>query len=87
VDGASTRGDDAVRKPRPSYHAITTATAAMMGNARATPLKTGCSGRLTTRRAATVETAYTARSSRAARRIVKMVSRREVGRRAYPPQP
>jgi hypothetical protein len=56
----------------------------MIGNAKAAYLKTGCSGSLTTSRMAAVDTAYTTRNSRAARRTVKMVSRREVGRRAYP---
>ncbi len=84
VDGTSPRGDVAIRRPRPSYQFITTITAAMIGKARATYLKTGCAGSLTTRRTATIDTACTARNGRAARRTAKMISRHEIGRRAYP---
>jgi len=84
VDGDAVRGGDAIRRPHPSYHPVTTITAAMIGNARAAYLKTGCWGSLTTSRMAAVDTAYTTRNNRAARRNVKMVSRREVGRGVYP---
>ena len=84
VGGDSIGGDDATQRPRPSYQSVTTITAAMIGNARAAYLKTGCWGSLTTSRMAAVDTAYTTRNNRAARRNVKMVSRREVGRGVYP---
>src|SRR5215207_7345702 len=84
VDGDATGGDGASRRPHPSYQPVATITAAMIGNARAAQRKTGCSGSPTTSRIAAVDTAYMTRNGRAARRTVMMVSRRELGRGAYP---